>query len=125
MERATPRRENADTVEPPSNEKRRSALPLVLAGLGAAAAVTGGVLFAVGSASVPDQCSTSTRECAAPPNDPAIAKAESGVRLANTGLAVGITGAVTLLGGLVWYFVQPSTSPDSRRGRIGGPLFTF
>jgi len=63
-------------------------------------------------------------ECTAPPNDPSLAKAESGVRLANTGLAIGISGAVTLLGGLVWYFVQPTTT-DSRRGSIGGPLFTF
>jgi hypothetical protein len=124
IDRAPPRKESAETTEPPSNEPRRSALPLVVAGVGAAAAVTGGVLFGLGSAGVPDQCSTSTRECAAPPNDPSLAKAESSVRLANTGIAVGITGAVTLIGGLVWYLVQP-TSSDSKRGRIGGPLFTF
>jgi hypothetical protein len=124
VDRAAPRRENADVTEPPSNESRRSALPLVVAGVGAAAAVTGGVLFALGSGGVPDQCSTSTRECAAPPNDPSLKEAESSVRLANTGLAIGITGAVTLIGGLVWYFVQPSGA-DSKRGRIGGPLFTF
>ena len=66
-----------------------------------------------------------TKECAAPPNDPSLAKAESGVRLANTGLAIGISGAVTLIGGLVWYLVQPASAPDSRRARIGGPVFTF
>lgn len=122
-----PRREAApaETTEPPANEPRRSVLPLVIAGLGAAAAVTGGVLYAVGSSSVPDACTVSTRECATAPNDPALGKAESGVRLSNTGLAIGITGAVTLVGGVVWYLLQPSSTPDSRRGRIGGPLFTF
>ena len=52
-------------------------------------------------------------------------KAESGVQLANTGLAVGIAGAVTALGGLVWYLVQPSSANDTRRARSGGPQFTF
>ena len=108
-----------------SNQPRRPLLPLLVAGVGAAAAITGGALFAVGSSSVPDACSMSTKECATAPNDPAIGKAESGVRLANTGLAIGIGGAVTLLGGLVWYLAQPASAPDSRRARIGGPLFTF
>jgi hypothetical protein len=125
IDRTAPKRDVIETAEPASNEPRRSALPLVLAGVGAAAAATGGVLFALGSSSVPDSCTVSSRECATSPNDPALAKAESGVRLANTGLAIGITGAVTLLGGIVWYLVQPATTPDSRRGRIGGPLFTF
>jgi hypothetical protein len=129
VDRAAPARREAaaalDTTEPPSAEPRRSLLPLVIAGVGAAAAITGGALFAVGSSSVPDACSMSTKECATAPNDPAIGKAESGARLANTGLAVGIGGAVTLLGGLAWYLVAPPSTPDSRRARIGGPLFTF
>jgi hypothetical protein len=124
VEHAPPRRESIETTELPSNEPSRSAFPLVVAGVGAAAAVTGGVLFALGSEGVPGQCSTSTRECAAPPNDPSLAKAESSVRLANTGLAIGISGTISLVGGLIWYFVQPKTT-DSKRGRIGGPLFTF
>jgi hypothetical protein len=124
---APPRRERetAETTEPPANESKRSVLPLIVAGVGAAAAATGGVLFAIGSGSVPDQCSMATKECAAPPNDPSLAKAESGVRLANTGLAIGISGAVALVGGLVWYLVQPARTPDSRRARIGAPMFTF
>ena len=118
-------RETPETTEPPALESKRSALPLLFAGLGAAAAVTGGILYAVGSGSVPDACSMSTKECATPPNDPSLSKAESGVRLANTGLAIGLSGAVVLVGGIVWYLVQPSGSSDSRRARIGGPLFTF
>jgi hypothetical protein len=126
---APPRRDAAAPAEPieaaPSFEPRRPIFPLIVAGIGAAAAITGGALFAVGSSSVPDACSVSTKECATAPNDPAIGKAESGMRLANTGLAIGIGGAVTLIGGLVWYLVQPASTPDSRRARIGGPLFTF
>jgi hypothetical protein len=118
-------RETPEITEPPVAESKRSALPLVFAGLGAAAAVTGGILYAVGSGSVPDSCSMSTKECATPPNDPSLSKAESGVRLANTGLAIGLSGAVVLASGIVWYLVQPSGSSDSRRARIGGPLFTF
>jgi hypothetical protein len=118
-------RDTPETIEPPVAESKRSVVPLVFAGIGAAAAVTGGVLYGVGMGSVPDSCSMSTRECATAPNDPSLSKAESGVRLANTGLAVGITGAVTVLGGIIWYLVQPSGSSDSRRGRIGGPVFTF
>jgi hypothetical protein len=127
VDRAAPKRDRdvVETIEPPSTESKRSVLPLVIAGVGAAAAATGAVLFALGSGSVPDSCSVSTKECTAPPNDPSLAKAESGMRLANTGLAVGISGAVALLGGIVWYLVQPSTTSDSRRARIGGPFFTF
>ena len=117
----------SDTPDVPTpTETRRPLFPLLVAGIGAAAAVTGGVLFAVGSSSVPDACSVSTRECATTPNDPAIGKAESGVRLANTGLAVGIGGAVTLIGGLIWYLAEPAGTPDSRRaGSRAGALFTF
>ncbi len=108
-----------------STEPRRPLFPLIVAGVGAAAAVTGGVLFAVGTSSVPAACSVATKECATTPNDPAIGRAESGVRLANTGIAVGISGAVVLVGGLVWYLLQPASTPDSRRARIGSSLFTF
>jgi hypothetical protein len=129
LDRSAPSRKESptpETTEPPVNEPKRSALPLVVAGIGAAAAAAGGVLFALGSGSVPDQCSMATKECTAPPNDPSLAQAEAGVRLANTGLAIGISGAVTLVGGLVWYLLQPASTPDSRRARVGsGPLFTF
>ena len=130
VDRGVPPRRDVAAPEAPeitaATEARRPLFPLVLAGIGAAAALTGGALFAVGSSSVPDACSVSTKECATPPNDPAIGKAESGVRLANTGLAVGISGAVTLIGGLVWYLVQPASTPDARRARsAAGPLFTF
>jgi hypothetical protein len=104
---------------PPSG---RSKLPLLVAGLGAAAAVTGGVLFGVGVGNVPSSCSVGTRECAAPIGDPSLAKAHEGMALANVGLAVGGAGLVALATGLVWYFVQPL-----ERGRRASrtPFFQF
>lgn len=122
---APPRRDPSDVSPPREPEARRPLFPLVLAGVGAAAAITGGVLFAVGAGKVPDDCSMATKECASAPGDASLGDAESGVRLANTGLVIGITGAITLAGGLVWYFLQPSGASDSRRARLGGPLFTF
>jgi len=127
LDRAPPRASTQapETTEPPATEHRRSILPLIVGGVGAAAAITGGVLYALGSSNVPDSCTVSTKECAGPPGSPALAEAESGVRLSNTGLAIGISGAVALVGGIVWYLVQPSGAPDSRRGRIAAPVFTF
>jgi hypothetical protein len=101
-----------DSFEP-TIEPRRNKVPLVVAGLGAAAAVTGGVLFGLGMSKVPGGCDVSTKECAAPPGDPSLAQAKSGVSLANTGAALGVTGAAVLVGALVWYFVQPVD--DARR----------
>ena len=41
------------------------------------------------------------------------------MRLANAGLAIGITGAVTLIGGLVWYFVsKPTQSASLQHGFV-------
>jgi len=107
-----------DHADVPAPESSRSMLPLFVAGLGAAAVVTGSVLYAAGSSNVPDSCSMATKECAAPPGDPVLAEAGAGVRLANTGIGIGVAGAITLLGGLVWYLVQPSSAAapaDSRR----------
>lgn len=111
-----------ELTEPPRSEPTKSSFPLVVAGLGGAAAITGTVLAVIGASNIPDNCSTSTRECAAPPGDPSIADAASSTRLANTGLAIGIGGAVVLVGGLVWYLVQPSSS---RRGKAFSPFITF
>jgi hypothetical protein len=111
-----------DTVDPPV-ETSRSKLPLVVAGLGGLAAIGGGVLFGVGMASVPSACSVSSMECAAPPNDPSLGQAKSGVSLANAGLALGVTGLVTAGAAVVWYLVQPATA--TRRGDARPLAITF
>jgi hypothetical protein len=88
-------------------EEFRPVLPLVVAGVGAAAAVTGLVLTFVGFGKVPDGCSTSSHQCMAAPGTTAFSDAKSGVKLANVGIGTTIAGGAVLAGGLIWYFVQP------------------
>ncbi len=107
--------------EPPPSKP--SKFPLLVAGLGGAAAITGGVLFAVGLGKVPSSCSNVSKECAAPPGDRVFDDAHSGVNLANLGLTVGIVGAAVGVAGLVWYFAQPSEPTVT--GRTTGPWMTF
>ncbi|MEO6572666.1 MAG: hypothetical protein ABIP89_02415, partial [Polyangiaceae bacterium] len=97
---------HADLAKP-----KKPTLPLVVAGLGAAAILTGGVLFAVGMHQVPDSCSVSAKECTAPPGDAAFNDAHRGVSMANLGVAVGVGGVAMLAGGLIWYAVQPAKNP--------------
>ena len=85
----------------------RPAGPLFLVGLGAAAAVAGGVMLGVGLARVPSNCSLSTHECAAPPNDPVFDRAAGAVTLVNLGTVVGGLGVLTIGGSLIGYFAQP------------------
>ncbi|MCL2779178.1 MAG: hypothetical protein FWD73_14360 [Polyangiaceae bacterium] len=93
--------------EKPKEEEFRPVLPLVVAGVGAAAAVTGLVLTFVGFGKVPDGCSTSSHQCMAAPGTTTFSDAKSGVKLANVGIGTTIAGGAVLAGGLIWYFVQP------------------
>jgi hypothetical protein len=88
-------------------EPGRSVFPLFVAGVGAAAMAVGGILVGVGLESIPSQCSYATRDCAAPPGDPAFDKAQSNVNLANAGIGMGVGGLAVLAGGIVWYLLQP------------------
>ena len=105
---------------PSTPEAKRSAGPLVLVGVGAAAMVAGGVLLGVGLGKVPSNCSLSTHECAAPPNDPVFESASSGVSMANLGAIIGGVGGAVTIGSLIWYFAQtprptaPTTSSAKR-----------
>ncbi|AKV02510.1 hypothetical protein AKJ09_09173 [Labilithrix luteola] len=96
-------------TEPKEPKEHRSALPLVVAGIGAAALGTGLALTFVGLGKVPDSCKVSSHECAAPPGSPVFDDAKNGVGLANIGLVTSIAGGAVMIGGLVWYFVQPTT----------------
>jgi hypothetical protein len=128
-EPARPSTEQATTTE------SRPTLPLVVAGLGGALLVTGGVLLGVGLGGVPGRCSTSSNECAAPPGDPVFDDASSSVNLANLGLGLGIGGAIIGLGGLIWYFSssrseRPASSARSvpytnGRGTSSSAAFRF
>jgi hypothetical protein len=103
--------------EPPVSQAKRPIFPLIVAGLGAAAAATGGVLLGLALQKVPSRCSMASKECAAPPGDPSFAEAQSAASQANIGLGVGIGGAAMLVGGLLWYAVQPASLPKAETGR--------
>lgn len=103
---------------PAAPRPSRPVFPLVVAGIGAAALVTGSVLFAVGLNKVPANCSLSTRDCSAAPGDAAFNDARSAVSLANLGAGVGIGGAAVLVTGLVWYFTQPATLATPETGAL-------
>lgn len=117
----TPSRVVVEPVEP-----KRPVFPLVVAGIGAVALATGGILTGVGLARVPSSCSVSTNECATPAHDPALGEAKNGTAFANKGLGIGIAGAFILATGLVWYLLEPAQAP-SRRGRLTLPngVFSF
>jgi hypothetical protein len=108
---APPPRE-AEPPDPPQ-EAKRPMLPLYVAGAGALATVAGTIMYAAGMSKVPSNCAVSSRECAAPPGDPAFDDARSGMSLANVGLATAISGGVVLASGLVWYFLQPKRTGEA------------
>lgn len=102
-----------------STEPRgRSVVPLVVAGVGFAAGVTGLVLGLVGVSGVPDACDTGTNKCKAAPGDPVFDDAKSSMGLANIGLGLGIGGAVVGVGGLVWYFLSSPKERDTTAAKL-------
>jgi hypothetical protein len=102
---------------PETPSRARPAGPLIPLGLGAAAALAGGALIAVGLAKLPAGCSLATHECAAPPGDATFARAGSAVNLVNTGGIAGGAGLLVLGGSLAWYLAAPS-----RPARTGARL---
>jgi hypothetical protein len=115
-----------------------SVVPWIVTGVGAAAAITGVVLYVTGNGRIPDTCSRSALTCQPGPTqeetDARIARAESAHSQSNVGLGVLIGGAVVAAGGLVWHFLMPSpkaAAPNTSALRItpsvgaGGPSFSL
>jgi hypothetical protein len=107
-------------------ETRRPGGPLILVGLGAAAAIAGGVLVGVGFARFPGTCSLSSHQCTAAPGAPVFGQAASSVTLVNVGAITAGAGAAMLTGSLVWYFAgaprlskAATVAPWSTRGGGG------
>jgi hypothetical protein len=87
--------------------------------------VTGTVLAAggvglgfVGMSRVPDNCSISTHQCAAPPGDPTFETASSAIKLSNMGWIAGGVGLAAIVGGAVWYFQGSSTTERSTQTAV-------
>lgn len=96
----------------PSNASfaSRSIAPWVVAGLGATAMATGGVLMVVGLHDVPSDCSLSSRQCEAAPGDPTFNQAHAAISNVNTGIMVAGVGAAVFAAGLVWALL-PGPAP--------------
>jgi len=104
----------APVVLPPDvPELKRPAGPLVLVGLGAAAAAAGGAILAVGLVRLPGNCSLTTHRCAAAPGDPVFGQAASAVTLVNLGSLVGGAGTLLLGGSLIGYLAQAPRPPKA------------
>lgn len=72
-------------------------------GLGAAMVLGGGALGIYGLTQVPDNCTLSTHQCAAPPGDKSFDDASSAIGLSNIGWVVSAVGVVAIAGGVAWY----------------------
>jgi hypothetical protein len=87
-----------------------AAMPLVITG--SLVALAGGAVAFYGTTQIPSECSLSSRQCAAPPGDPAFAHAARGARTVNAGLVAGGVGAAMLAGGLLWYVAGARTTTE-------------
>ena len=95
--------------ESPPPERHHTAPPWIVAGVGAAALVTGAILFPIGSGKVSDAE-------AACPNHVCPAGASASIDSGNSGrtlemiggIAMGVGGAA-LVGGLIWHFAERTT----------------
>jgi hypothetical protein len=93
-------------------------MPLVLAGVGAAALAAGVVLLFVGSGRIPENCDYFAKECVAAPGDPVFDDAKRGASLIHAGTGVAAAGGAVVVGSLIWYFAQPT-------GRTAAPATGF
>jgi hypothetical protein len=84
----------------------------VVIGLGAAMVLGGGALGIFGLTRVPDNCSISTHQCAAPPGDPSFSDASSAIGLSNIGWVVSAVGVVAIAGGVAWYLGGKHTEKE-------------
>lgn len=104
-----------------SGQTHRSAVPLVVAGVGGALAIVGGVVFFAARSKISDvEAACGGRTCAGKPD---LASEGNAARTrATIGGALGIAGLAGAVGGTVWYFAQPSrtsttaASPGFRAG---------
>jgi tetratricopeptide (TPR) repeat protein len=108
---------------PPSGG--HSIAPWVVVGVGGAAAITGVVLFLVGSGNVSD----AANRCVPPgshtncPQD-AVDEGNNGRTLETVGGIMGGIGAAAVAGGLVWHFLEPkSPAPGTAIAPTVGPGF--
>ena len=112
-------------VAPPERSRAapaRRLWPTLALGASAAIVVVGGALIVTGFTRVPDNCSVTKHECAAPPGDEAFRDASRAMKLSNAGWAIGGVGLGALAASLLWYFLPPKGSEQARRSPALAPL---
>jgi hypothetical protein len=108
-------------LPPPVEERHHTAVPWVVVGVGAAAAIAGGVLYGVGASDVSSAQNTCNKagsnNC---PNTPAGRSAQSqgqtGDTLETVGAVVFWSGIGIAAGGVLWHFLEPTGPKESKTG---------
>jgi hypothetical protein len=77
---------------------------------GGAVLVAGITMVAIGVHNVPSNCSLSSAQCVASPNDPSLNNASKAAKLVDFGIATSTVGLAAVVGGFVWYYV--GAKPD-------------
>jgi tetratricopeptide (TPR) repeat protein len=109
----TPPPPPAATTEPTPvvMHKKRSFVPLIVAGAGAVVTVIGVAVYAGGSKDVNKYEALCPNRMCTGPNEQADANGGEAARKKKvTGAVVTGVGVAGIAGGLIWYFVQPTTS---------------
>jgi hypothetical protein len=104
-----------DPAKPPKKSGPKVTHPFgakLVIGLGGLLVVGGGTLGVLGLMRVPDNCSVSTHQCAAPPGDQSFADASSAIRLSNLGWITAGVGLAAVAGGMVWYIGGKKTGKE-------------
>ncbi len=111
---------NHDGDKPKEKDKGgHSPFPFVVGGIGIAALGTGIVLYATGSSDFPAECDRDTKTCANG-NAEANSRATSADNRMRAGVWTMIIGSVLTVGGVVWFFVEP-TEPKSSKSTAKTP----
>jgi len=84
----------------------------VLIGAGVLLVAGGTTMGVLGMMQLPDNCSLSTHQCAAPPKDPSLDKASSAIQLSNVGWITAGVGVAAVAGGFAWYIGGKKTSKE-------------
>jgi hypothetical protein len=121
-----PAASTAPTSEPPAAApppSSHSIVPWVVVGVGGAALITGAILYGVGGGKV----SSAENDCPAP-NHTGLSctttdasNGNSGRSLETVGVIAGSVGIAAVAGGLLWHFMEPSSSS---RQQTGTPFVT-
>lgn len=129
---APPKASSAPPPTPPPTGGGRSAFPLVVSGIGAALAAGGVAFLMVGIDKYNDAAShcagidpkTGEHQCTSANKEKDIEQGNLGRTFQGIGIGGMAVGGAALIGGLVWYFVQPSKATEAKTAKVKQPYVT-